>query len=446
MRISSAGSLIGEAFPVTSQPGEDIGAKEVAGLTDGGFVIVWELFDHDPALPKDGVYARRFLANGTPHSPQFQVNTIDGDLLESDAEPDVIALSGSRFFITWTQRVSGLWSIMGREYLSDMTGLSPLVLNTPALDQHDLARPGPLGGEGVVVSWRQSNTASDEALLARFMPTVTLAGSDQVIVANGLVEVLGPQFTIDSDEARPAQIASGQVVFVWELDKSVLGEDGVHHTYARLFGSDGASPASAFTVSQEGLESTRDSSVVPLASGGFAVIWAAQMTPGGDEDIWARRFYDSDADGTPDFEDPAPLDPSVPNCQLAPNVEIGAPINWSNPGSQSLVSIGQEIESAEFTTTSNPGYLGQVDFVATVGTDAVQRHAWVSECPGGPPLPDPQCEQFGNSVTSLRWAQQPLVTRCDLETNKQYFLNVRNVDCASGNCRVWRNLYNNGSP
>ena len=175
-RYTNAGSPSGDVFQVNSMPAASLGAQSIAGLADGGFVVVWEYFDHTPGVTNDGLYARRFGADTLPLSAEFEVNTIDGELLEWDPEASVVAMPNSGFFVTWTQRMADLWAIMGREYTPAQVGLGVLQLSGSTTSQQDISRAGALGTGGVVVSWNHYNAPPADSVLARFMPTGRFGG------------------------------------------------------------------------------------------------------------------------------------------------------------------------------------------------------------------------------------------------------------------------------
>jgi RTX calcium-binding nonapeptide repeat (4 copies) len=69
----------------------------VATLADGGFVVAWASGIQDGDL--DGVFARRFDANGVAKGPEIQVNT---HTLADQNHPAVAALTNGGFVVTWS--------------------------------------------------------------------------------------------------------------------------------------------------------------------------------------------------------------------------------------------------------------------------------------------------------------------------------------------------------
>lgn len=162
---------------------------------------------------------------------------------------------------------------------------------------------------------------------------------------------------------------------------------------------------------------------------------------------------DDDNDGVLDDDDLDPLDPNVTTtCGATPGnvtlTEESAVWSWSNPGSQVIITLGQgDIKSTEFNATEGTSYGGQISVASTTGNSGVQRRVWISQCPGGEPLPDPKCESLGTSSTVVPWYQGPSNSSyCNLQPLYKYFINYENINCDSSSCNVYRNLYNNGNP
>jgi len=160
---------------------------------------------------------------------------------------------------------------------------------------------------------------------------------------------------------------------------------------------------------------------------------------------------DDDNDGVNDEFDPDPYDPDVPAItpcgQVPSHVELTDPLDWANQGSQTLIGLGQGVKSTAFVTTTGTTYGGQISVASTTGNSGVQRRVWISECPGGPALEDPKCEDYGTSSTVVSWYQgSQLSSYCNLVPSTPYFINHQNIDCGSASCNVYRNMYNNGNP
>ena len=126
----------------------------VAGLSDGGFVVVWQSNGEDGS--GFGIYGQRFTAAGAKVGTEFKVNTTTAG---NQTQPAVAALAGGGFVVTWTssgQDGSGL-GVYAQRY--DATGKAQgsefLVNKTTAGDQSMPSIAGLTGG-GFVVAWQSS--------------------------------------------------------------------------------------------------------------------------------------------------------------------------------------------------------------------------------------------------------------------------------------------------
>ena len=139
-----------------------------------------------------------------------------------------------------------------------------------------------------------------------------------------------------------------------------------------------------------------------------------------------------------------------PTCgALDDDVTLTAPIaNWASPGGSVRLDLNNTgIISTEFTTTSGTGFFGKITAASTTGNSLIGRRVWVSNCPGGDPLPQPRCERTGNSVTSLSWTQgAPSGSKCNINTNTRYYMNFENLNCTNNQCDIERTIYKYGSP
>jgi len=87
----------------------------VAALTDGGYVVVWESFNS--ADPQGGLYSiqgRMVGADGVPSGSQFQVNSLITSAVEQ--YPSVTGLADGGFLATWNG-----CQIQARRFMSDGT-------------------------------------------------------------------------------------------------------------------------------------------------------------------------------------------------------------------------------------------------------------------------------------------------------------------------------------
>ncbi|MEL6769686.1 MAG: T9SS type A sorting domain-containing protein [Bacteroidota bacterium] len=101
-RYAADGTPQGNEFQVNTFTTGDQFGTSVAIDGDGDFVIVWQSQDQDG--DNDGVYARRYAADGSARDPEFCVNTF------TTGRQDLVAVAmdtEGNFVATWTSRDQG---------------------------------------------------------------------------------------------------------------------------------------------------------------------------------------------------------------------------------------------------------------------------------------------------------------------------------------------------
>lgn len=95
-RFDATGGKVGAEVPVNTTTLDSQQVPQIDSRADGSFVVVWSSLVQDGS--GWGVYARRYDANGSPQGGELRVNTVtEGD----QYNPDVVALDGGRFVVTW---------------------------------------------------------------------------------------------------------------------------------------------------------------------------------------------------------------------------------------------------------------------------------------------------------------------------------------------------------
>lgn len=136
----------------------------------------------------------------------------------------------------------------------------------------------------------------------------------------------------------------------------------------------------------------------------------------------------------------------------APGVDLSAcggvwPTNIVEGSVMSLTGTAQVSQTLQANQTISfpvqalsAGHASTFTLAGLSNTLGAVRDVTVSACPGGPELSNAgRCSRTGTENVSVRLLQAPgSAAYCQLEANKQYFINVKNVSCASGNCGFYR--------
>ncbi len=254
-RHSPSGAKQGSEFRVNSYTTSYQNIPRVARHSLGSFVVVWESYGQDG--DDTGVFAQRYDSSGVAQGPEFRVNTYTTGFQGS---PDVALLSAGGFVVVWesygqdgsddgvfAQRYDGSGVPQGSEFR----------VNTHTTDTQDRARvaPGPSGG--FVVVWDSDLQDGDSSGIfgrrydgagvaqgAEFLvntfttggqtrPDVAMTAGNFVVVWEGQAGIFGQRFdssarrvgsefqlsmstTQNHDRPRVATGVAGNFVVVWE--------------------------------------------------------------------------------------------------------------------------------------------------------------------------------------------------------------------------------------
>lgn len=233
-RFSAGGTKLGVETQVNSQVLESQFDASIAGLADGGFVVVWN--DENTSIR-----GQRYTAGGVAAGLEFLVNSIT---LDNRFEPAVTALDDGGFIVTWSthnQDGSDL-AISRQQYNAAGEKLgSELRVNQISAGAQDNSSVVGLAGGGYAVAWETNSDIAARVFENDLPNTVTVdvlsndtdaddgaAGltlSDAVVVSGGgVVSIVDNQLLFDA-AGDFGELAAGEVATV-TVDYTVTDDDG----------------------------------------------------------------------------------------------------------------------------------------------------------------------------------------------------------------------------
>lgn len=260
------------------------------GLVGGGAVVVWQSSGQDG--DGYGLFARRYLADGSVAGSEFQVNSTTADNQQHAA---ITALADGGFVMSWTSagQDGSDDAVAARIFNADGTARSSeFQVNSHSQSFQQLPDIAALQGGGFVVIWQSwgqdGDAASDTGIYG------------QIYAANG--SLVGSEFRVETasngDQITPSVIGlnNGQFVVVWATSASA-GIAG------QVFDADGTRSGDEFRI-----PTSNAASANPVVSAhgtdGFVVAWQSGANG---EDIAARIFFDGA---------PAPADLEIADASL----------------------------------------------------------------------------------------------------------------------------------
>ncbi|PHO03435.1 hypothetical protein CSC82_16235 [Rhodobacteraceae bacterium 4F10] len=97
-RFNAAGEAVGDEFQLHTSDGFSQTRPKVVGLDDGGFVAMWES-NHQAGISNYGLYLQRFDASGNRVGGEEQINSHGNSAIRSH---EITELDDGGFFVSWS--------------------------------------------------------------------------------------------------------------------------------------------------------------------------------------------------------------------------------------------------------------------------------------------------------------------------------------------------------
>src|SRR5690606_33703070 len=120
---------------------------------------------------------------------------------------------------------------------------------------------------------------------------------------------------------------------------------------------------------------------------------------------------------------------NVGDCSVPSGVQLIAPMfSWQQYTGSITVPLSGNGTTVSFpvTTGSRLGAAGGMSGGELSWTAGVIRKMWISECPGGAPV-SLLCNRESTAAFGINWVQGTGRGMCELQRNKQYYVNMKNV-------------------
>ena len=280
-RLDSAGAQVGAAIPVTAVASFLYGDPELLALPDGGWVAAWV----GPDGAGQGIFARRFAADGTALGPPVQVNTA----AVSDQTQPALSLTGDGgYVIAWTSRSGTDFELRAQRFDAagaPAGGESIVGANAAGADVAALA------GGGYVVTWYDGAGAPQHVRAQAFDAAGQPAGA-QLQVDTAAPAAGAPAVAALPDGGFFVTWSAYPLADHWTADGREI--------YGQRFDATGQRVGGETRINARTLDNQSAPDVAALADGSLMVTWTTVPNvpaPGLASDVYVRGL---DADGVPD--------------------------------------------------------------------------------------------------------------------------------------------------
>lgn len=298
-RFASSGAAMGDEFLInTTSANDDYNEVNpvVTGLSDGGFVVVWE-GPYGQDGDSEGIFGQIVSASDGKVGTEFRVNT---KTTYSQWQPDIAALSDGGFVVAWFD--SGLLGFdrlgpMAKTYdsagavITPDFALSEFTIGLPTAPEVSATENG-----GFIAVWASlERDGDDDAVVAARYSSSGSALTAETVVNSYTIGTQAP--------GAVARLADGRFVVVWNS----IGQDGNGiGVVARRLDSAGSPLESEILVNSDTVGNQVVRSVAADPFGGFVVTWGSYGDGASGYDVLARHFATdggaSPAFGVPDVD------------------------------------------------------------------------------------------------------------------------------------------------
>ncbi|MCP3963712.1 MAG: ricin-type beta-trefoil lectin domain protein [bacterium] len=268
---------IGDEFLVNGDTSNRQSDPVIEVLSGGDFVVVWErLRPVGAGTYFGGLRGRVHRPDGTAIGEEFQV---DGDSASSHLGASMARRADDRLVVVWGSSGSSgpdtsSGSIQGRRFEADGTALSgQFQVNSHTSGGQFHPDVGIQSDGGFVVAWTSttspvSDSSSWSVLGRRFSPTGTPEDEDFQVNTFTTGTQSGPSVAVLADD---------RFVVVWHSAGSSGSDDDGWSIQGRRFAGDGTALGAEFQVNTDVAGTQWRPDVAAGPDGGFAVMWASDV-------------------------------------------------------------------------------------------------------------------------------------------------------------------------
>lgn len=292
----SQGNLVGKGTDFVATGNTTVNDQfdsAVAGLSTGGYVVVWTQDDRasGPSLwnERDGpvgvinydVKGQVFDSNNVAVGQAFTVSSV---ISGHQSEPSITTLSGGRFLVTWTDTsgnggdFSGS-AIMARLFSSNGVAVgSEIRINSSVVGDQRASSVAALSDGGFVVAWEDFIN-----VVAGRVPSIKVMRFDANGIAQSSELPVNPETTGAQLTPSVAGLSGGKFVVVWTDHSGTTFDDSSSAIFVRVFDRHNNPVGPPYPLVNTAVTGSQNSPrVVVLSNGDFLVAWEDASGQGGD--------------------------------------------------------------------------------------------------------------------------------------------------------------------
>lgn len=203
-RFSSAGVAQGSQTTVNTTTADEQTRPAVARAAGGAFIVAWQSLNQDGS--GQGIYAQRFAADGSTAGAEFPVNATTAF---SQIDPAVAIDVSGNFVVSWTSGdgAGQLNGVFARRFAADGTPGSEFRANVDTAGDQTASSVGMSAAGAFTIAWEGPDADGDGVFMRRYDSSGTaLTAADEPVNATTTGNQVTPAIAVD---------ASGDIIVGW---------------------------------------------------------------------------------------------------------------------------------------------------------------------------------------------------------------------------------------
>ncbi|WP_428944979.1 Ig-like domain-containing protein [Pantoea sp. FN060301] len=292
--LDAKGQPVGAEFTVNSTTAGDQLTPQVAALADGGFQVVWSTDSGGHIKGQGYTYSydsagnvNGVLADGAEYNVDF------GTAASKMRVPAIAGLEDGGYMVVWEASLNGNWVVYGRQY--DASG-------TPVTSETVLATTN-LNANALIYEWEPlpSVTTLDNGQVA-ITYTIKGTGYDVGISvydpsSHAVVTSFVANQTLTNNQASPAVSAldNGNYVVTWDSNDTSGPDQSGMGVWGRIYTADGTALTDEFLINTATTGDQHMARVVSQADGSFVAVFlsSTDTAPGADTSGIYAQYFDA---------------------------------------------------------------------------------------------------------------------------------------------------------
>jgi len=330
------------------------GSARVTALMHGGYIVTWV----ENGSGTQDIMAAAYSYDGTPDSTWGANPFVIANSGNEESVPAITSTDDGGFIVAWTDSGVGNGDILANRYYGDGSGPTAISVPSNASNAETGVEVVGLSGGGYAISWQEITPTGVDLKFAVY---------DEIDTTSGAVTVATDITNVTSDAYGMSVLYNGEIALSWTSDED---GDGKPEAMIAVYNPNGTIYLAPMVVNPEDavIESSVD--VTALQNGNLVVVWRAEGLDQNSGGIFAKII---DPSTGMDVTDMFLINQDTAGDQSLPRVDTVK--DWDSGGGFVVTWTGQDglgSQGVYKQTYNNDGtIMGGLTLAGTAGDDTI---------------------------------------------------------------------------